>query len=149
MNMYRVVDLHVLALTGGREEGCFHTMDSNLVSGSYKLIYVSSVVIILFKNLSPSRAYLFRNVSDTETRAAFSSVDKSLGTHLALTFDQLSSFFRLLWTVVGLSWALLLMSFTVRRLSSLSKFFTAATVFSDITTGLPLLFKFQTSLLTL
>ena len=66
----------------------------------YMLIKVSYVVIIWLRNLSPSRSYLRMNTSEAVPRAAFSSVESSLGTHLALPFDKLKCSFMIVCTAI-------------------------------------------------
>jgi len=57
-------DFVTLAFSGDEDEVLFHTDDSLFVSGSYKLMIVSSVVTMRSKKYSPSRRYRRRNSFD-------------------------------------------------------------------------------------
>ena len=85
MNIYFLADLAVLAFLGGGEVLLVHTIASRLLLGSYKNIYVSSLVLMRRKNRSPSRSYRRRNSVEQRTRFCFSSSFSILDTHLALT----------------------------------------------------------------
>lgn len=94
MNITHLADLETLAFSGGGEDFRFHTEDSCFVSGSYKLIIVSSVVIILSKKSSPSKRYRCKKLLDVETLFILFSFVRILGVRLAQTLFILSLFFK-------------------------------------------------------
>ena len=119
MNIYCLADLAVLAFLGGGEVLLFHTIDFHLLSGSYKNIHISFVVMMRCKNCSPSRSYRRRNSVEQRTRFCFSSSLRIWGTHLARTSFIPRSAFNTLCTVDLPKVNLAPISRTVRLRSSL------------------------------
>ncbi len=105
------------AFFGGGLPGVFQMDGSCFDSGSKWKSHVSSVVIILSRNATPSLSTRWTNSWEQRNLHSRSSFLSSLGTHLALTFDMLSSL-RQSWTVDTETPSSEDISRTVRRRSS-------------------------------